>query len=248
MKSVVVVLSGGLDSITLLHKLHKEEWEIKSCVSFNYGQRHKKELTYAKEASSTLGITHHIIDLWSSGITDALAPSGSSLVTSTDVPDGHYAEENMKVTVVPNRNMMMLSIAGAIAVAEGANAIATAVHAGDHFIYPDCRSGFITTAAAALYLGNEGFGNLWRAPIWAPFMNKSKADIAELAMTMHMDLSKTWSCYKGGEIHCGTCGTCVERLEAIDIAANRLGIGIGYDTTIYENFEFWKMVVNNEVS
>lgn len=241
-KKAVVVLSGGLDSTTLLYKMMHEGWWITSCVSFNYGQRHKKELEFAEETAERFGLPHHIIDLWSSGLTGALAPSGSSLVSDTEVPDGHYAEETMKATVVPNRNMIMLSIAGAIAVAEGANVVATGVHSGDHFIYPDCRTGFVGAAALALYLGNEGFGNLWRAPIYAPFIYMSKADIATVALEIGMDLSNTWSCYKGGEIHCGRCGTCVERLEAIDEAARRLGLLTSFDTTPYEDFEFWKSV------
>lgn len=247
MNKAVVVLSGGMDSGTLLHKMvYSGEWDITSCVSFNYGQRHQKELTYAKNQAEGFHIPWHLIDLWSSGIAGALASSGSSLITDTEVPDGHYAEETMKATVVPNRNMMMLSIAGAIAVAEGANVVATGVHSGDHFIYPDCRTGFVGAAALALFLGNEGFGELWRAPIYAPFINKSKADIAEEAMSWGMSFSTTWSCYKGGNIHCGRCGTCVERLEAIHEAAERLGYKTRFDSTEYADSTFWKGVTNGD--
>lgn len=249
-KRAVVVLSGGMDSTVLLDKMIDEGWLITSCVSFNYGQRHKKELEFASKAAQGYSIKHHLIDLWSSGITEALAPSGSSLITDTDVPDGHYAEETMKATVVPNRNMMMISMAGAIAVSEGANAIALGVHAGDHFIYPDCRIGFVGVAALALYLGNEDFGELWRAPIYAPFIGKTKAEIAEIGFRQGTRFNRTWSCYKGGESHCGKCGTCVERLEALDEAATKLNKEYPTDTntllfvdeTVYEDAEYWKGV------
>lgn len=248
--SVVAVLSGGLDSTTLLYYLLYGGYHVTSAVSFNYGQRHKKELEYAARTAEKLRIRHRIIDLHAAGLTDALSESGSSLVSDTDVPEGHYAEENMKATVVPNRNMIMLSIAGGIAVAEGANGIATGVHAGDHFIYPDCRPGFIAAANEALALGNEGFGNLFSEPILTPFSNWTKAQIANAAINLRVPLEETWSCYKGGEKHCGKCGTCVERLEAIDEAVcaydgehyNQYGT-LHYDKTEYEDSLFWRNVV-----
>ena len=239
--SAVVVLSGGMDSTVLLDHL-LSDMAVTSCVSFNYGQRHKKELEFAAATAEAHGITHHVIDLYKSGFTEALAPSGSSLVTDTDVPEGHYAEESMKATVVPNRNMVMLSIAGAIGVAEGAQVVATGVHAGDHFIYPDCRPPFISAASHALFYGNEGFGTM--SGIIAPFIEWSKAQIAGCGIDLGVDFSKTWSCYKGGDIHCGKCGTCVERLEAIAQAAEFRNMEReDVDTTEYEDVDFWKRAI-----
>ena len=248
---MVVVLSGGLDSTTLLYEA-LTTYQVSSAVSFNYGQKHKKELEFARAATASFGIKHHVIDLSSSGLTAALAQSGSSLVSDTAVPDGHYAEDNMKSTVVPNRNMIMLSIAMGIAVSEGAQAVATGVHAGDHFIYPDCRPSFILAAALAGYLGNEGFGELWRSPIWAPFIDKTKADIAYRALELGLPLHETWSCYKGGENHCGTCGTCVERLEAIDEALTRVGQNARWlfpaiDRTEYDDSTSWRGIIEKGI-
>lgn len=244
---LVPVISGGLDSTTLLYKAISDGYQVDRAVSFNYGQRHKKELEYAKRNCERLSVEHTIIDLWSSGLPEALSNSKSSLISNTDVPEGHYAEESMKQTVVPNRNMMMISIALAIAVADEAQGIAIGVHAGDHFIYPDCRTGFLGAAALAGYLGNEGFGNLWRAPIWAPFIHSSKADIAYTAFTHGVVLSETWSCYKGEDIHCGRCGTCVERLEAIAEAQIKLeeeNANFKFeDTTHYADTTFWEKAV-----
>jgi 7-cyano-7-deazaguanine synthase len=247
----VVVISGGLDSTTLLYDAMKD-FEVIRAVSFNYGQRHNKELLYAANTCDKLKVPHSIVNL--SALGELL--SNSSLTGDQDVPEGHYAEDNMKQTVVPNRNMIMFSIAGGIAVNDGANALAVGVHAGDHFVYPDCRTGFIGAASLALYLGNEGFGNLWRAPIWAPYIHKSKADIAYKAIQLGVPFHETWSCYKGGDVHCGKCGTCVERLEAIEEAAVRTererGLVVGvdeyrvpyYDSTEYADTNFWKEAVH----
>jgi 7-cyano-7-deazaguanine synthase len=244
---IIAIVSGGMDSSVMVHKLLGNYYEV-DMLSFNYGQRHKKELDFAKEQAERLGLRHDIIDLWSSGITDLLAESESSLVSEADVPEGHYAQDNMKQTVVPNRNMMMLSIAGAVAVARGARYVATGVHAGDHFIYPDCRSAFIDIASLALWQGNVGFGNLAPSPIMAPFIKMTKADIAYMGIQTGVDFSQTWSCYKGGDVHCGRCGTCVERLEAIDEAWTRLRENYtdyenNPDTTEYADKNFWKHAV-----
>jgi 7-cyano-7-deazaguanine synthase len=247
----VVVLSGGLDSTTLLYD-SLEKFEVVHCVSFDYGQRHRKELQYAELTCNRLGFPHDIVDL--SGLTHLI--NSSSLTSNQKVPEGHYAEDNMKQTVVPNRNMIMFSIAGGVAVNDGANALLVGVHTGDHFVYPDCRTGFVGAASLALYLGNEGFGQLWRAPLVAPFIHKSKADIAYKALQLGVPLEDTWSCYKGGDIHCGRCGTCVERLEAIDEAIKRhrtegtdqqwnIAPGEFIDKTEYEDTEFWKEAVKD---
>lgn len=249
----VVVLSGGLDSTVALYDTIAKDNIVTSAVSFNYGQRHKKELEYAAAIAGRVGIKHHVIDLWRSGLTEALSTSASSLITDTEVPEGHYGEESMKATVVPNRNMIMLSIAGGIAVAEGAHVVVTGVHAGDHFIYPDCRPNFINAASLALNRGNEGFGNL--KGIAAPFLNKTKDDIAYRALELQVPLDWTWSCYKGGAVHCGRCGTCVERLEAINNAVNKWNkaetdIGTGNyvaDRTVYEDNQFWLSAIEKGI-
>jgi 7-cyano-7-deazaguanine synthase len=268
----VAIFSGGMDSTTLVYHLIDEgRWP--HLIGFNYGQRHKKELQYAQRTADLLGLPYDIVDL--SGLTHLISNSAltAPLIELTDqvvyvgaerkpvpmeVPEGHYAEDNMKATVVPNRNMMMLSIAAAIAVNEKAVHVYTGVHAGDHFIYPDCRPSFIDSVSKAIEKGNQGFGPFadWTdvdtygsepSYVQAPFINMSKADIAYRAMLLGVQLSKTWSCYKGGDIHCGKCGTCVERLEAIDEA------GMNYqerfnkpfpDPTAYEDTEFWKKQVN----
>jgi 7-cyano-7-deazaguanine synthase len=241
MDKAVVVISGGLDSSTLAH-LVAQTHEVYG-ISFDYGQRHKRELRYAAYQMALLGDDNHkIVDM--SFMTDLLAQSGSALVTDEDVPDGHYAEDSMKKTVVPNRNMIMLSIASAYAISIGATSVYLGVHAGDHFIYPDCRPRFLSAANAAVVLGNEGFGpipeqceNSWPTHyLQTPFIDKSKNDIATLAFSLNVDVSQTWSCYKGGDIHCGKCGTCVERLEAIN--------STGYeDPTPYEDDTYWRSVL-----
>jgi 7-cyano-7-deazaguanine synthase len=145
----------------------------------------------------------------------------------------------MKKTIVPNRNMMMLSIAGAVAVSTGSSFVVTGVHAGDHAVYPDCRPQFINLMSDALAQGNEGNGDM--RGILAPYLHSSKKDIAVQAIRLGVDFSETWSCYKGGSTHCGRCGTCVERLEAIHGAEiDHFGEVVGYDSTVYADNEFWK--------
>lgn len=202
-----------MDSVTLAHFLRdKYPREDMHLLTFNYGQRHHKELNFAFKCANSLLAKFDIIDL--TGIKSLLAQSGSVLVDhDKEVPEGHYAEESMRSTVVPNRNAIMLSIATGIAVAEGAELVATGVHAGDHFIYPDCRPQFIADMTNAMLTGNEGF--IYEDfLIYAPFITKSKTDIAKLGHKLGVDYTRTWSCYKGEEVHCGACGTCVERKEA----------------------------------
>lgn len=217
MSKGVVVLSGGMDS-TVLAYICREQVDDLICVSFDYGQRHRKELTYARITASKLGAVHYIIPMSWLAQTFSSAGSQSSLVNpSVDVPDGHYAEETMKQTVVPNRNMIMLSIAGGIAVSAKALYVATGVHAGDHAIYPDCRTPFIDAVDSALVIGNAGFAND-ALHIYTPFIYSGKERIALLGNTLGVPWLDTWSCYKGGEKHCGTCGTCVERKEAFEMS------------------------------
>jgi len=173
-----------------------------------------------------LGVPHQVVDI--SNVGKAL--SGSALTDDVDVPDGHYAEETMKITIVPNRNAIMLAIAFGMAAAEEATAVATAVHGGDHFIYPDCRPGFIDAFQAMQNHALEGVAEI---ALLTPFVTGSKADIVTEGDKWNTPFAETWSCYKGGEVHCGRCGTCVERREAFHLA------GVA-DPTIYADAEFWK--------
>ncbi len=215
MRKAVVVYSGGMDSSTLLAYVAGQVYEVYA-ISFNYGQRHKKELDYAKKFANQFKNLkeHKIIDI---SVINELV-QGSSLTTSSiDVPEGHYAFETMKKTVVPNRNAIMLSLACGYAVSIGAERLFVGVHSGDHFIYPDCRPEFIETIDKAFKLGNQGFAHEDFRMI-APFMYSTKADIAKIGKRLGVDYSKTWSCYKGDKIHCGRCGTCFERREAFLLA------------------------------
>lgn len=226
----VVICSGGLDSVTLAYKVAAEN-ELISLISFDYGQRHKKEITFAETCAQNLGVKHLVIDISHIG---ALL-SGSALTDEIDVPEGHYAEETMKVTVVPNRNAIMLAIAYGISSARGADTVAAAVHGGDHFIYPDCRPAFID---AFQTMQNYALADLTKIELYTPFLNVAKADIVSTGDKLAVPFASTWSCYKGGELHCGRCGTCVERLEAFAVA------GVA-DPTEYSDRNFWKTAVNN---
>lgn len=209
----VAIVSGGMDSTVLTFWL-RARGEGLGLVTFDYGQRHgSKEIACAKGIAELVGQEHRIVDL--TAITGLLA--GSALTDDVEVPDGHYAEDTMRATVVPNRNAIMLNIAAGWAVAAGAGKVATAVHAGDHFIYPDCRPEFIEAVSVALRLGNEGFA-VEGFRVVAPFGEMTKAEIVTAGHDLGVPFERTWSCYKGGEIHCGRCGTCVERIEAFALA------------------------------
>ncbi len=226
----IVICSGGLDSVTLAHKVAVEN-ELIGLVSFDYGQRHKKEIEYAQKCAGRLGVIHHLIDISHIGA----MLGGSALTDDIAVPDGHYAEETMKITVVPNRNAIMLAIAYGIASANGADAVAAAVHGGDHFIYPDCRPAFIEAFQTMQNYALDGQSNI---KLYTPFVMISKADIVSIGGNLGVPFEKTWSCYKGEAIHCGRCGTCVERIEAFDIAQV-------VDPTEYADSKFWKTAVLN---
>lgn len=225
---VLVICSGGLDSVTLAYKVAREE-ELVGLVSFDYGQRHKKELDYAALAAKKLGVPHHILDM--SQIGSHL--SGSALTDDVDVPDGHYAEENMKITIVPNRNAIMLSIGFGIAASIKADAVAAAVHGGDHFIYPDCRPEFIQSFEDMQRLALDGYADVC---LYTPFVEISKGAIVAEGAKHSVPFADTWSCYKGHEKHCGKCGTCVERREAFALAGVE-------DPTDYEDPDYWKGAV-----
>ena len=203
MKNSVIIVSGGLDSITLLYD--KAE-TIALAVSFDYGQNHgAKELPFAAHHCRKLGIPHITIPL-----SFMHRYFKSSLLDGAEaIPEGHYAEENMKSTVVPFRNGIMLAIATGIAESHGLKRVYIANHGGDHTIYPDCRPDFIQAMDGAATAGT--FINV---RIEAPYTNITKADIVRRGTALGVDYSKTWSCYKGSDVHCGKCGTCVERKEA----------------------------------
>lgn len=223
---VVCITSGGMDSATLAYHYSRQGHDL-LLVGFDYGQRHVRELQSLRYIADTVpGASYRVVNL---AVQDLL--HGSALTSDhVDVPDGHYAQETMKATVVPNRNAIMLSIATGIAVAEGAQIVATGVHAGDHFIYPDCRPAFFDPFAEAMRAANDGFA-VDGFRLEAPFINWTKAEIAAHGFALGVPYAVTWSCYKGGEIHCGRCGTCVERIEAFVLA------GV-HDPTAYEDREF----------
>ena len=216
MKNSVIIVSGGMDSITLLYD-HKDE--IALGISFDYGSNHNaREIPFAKMHSERLGIKHITINL------DFMHQYfKSSLLDGAEaIPEGHYADDNMKSTVVPFRNGIMLSIAIGIAESNNLDQVFIANHGGDHTIYPDCRPEFINAIDAAATAGT--YNNV---KVVAPYTKITKSDIARIGKKLGIDYTETWSCYKGGEVHCGKCGTCVERKEALAEA------GID-DKTIYE--------------
>jgi 7-cyano-7-deazaguanine synthase len=224
---LIVLLSGGLDS-TVLTAQAVASGDLMEAVSVHYGQRHARELDAARAVAAHYGIRHDVVDL--AVLKDHLA--GSALTTGPDVPEGHYSAPSMAATVVPNRNMIMLAVAAGIAASRGHKTVATAVHAGDHPIYPDCRPEFITAASLAAQLATAGYGDV---EIVAPFVRKTKTDIARLSAQLGAPVYLSWSCYKGGEVHCGRCGTCVERAESFRDA------GVP-DPTRYEDAEFFQAV------
>ena len=248
----IAIISGGLDSVTLAdlaaqqdidRVIPRQRQEEKPSflrqrfglapegyqlhlLSFDYGQRHKKELEFARLTATRLGARHDVFDL--SVITPFL--TGSSLTDDIAVPEGHYAAPNMAATVVPNRNAMMLAIAYAIAVAEKAQVVLAGFHTGDHPIYPDCRPEFVRAFDTMERLATEGYANQDLRLI-APFVEIGKHDIVDIGSRLHVPYAETWSCYKGGEKHCGKCGTCVERFEAFRLASVA-------DPTDYEDAEY----------
>ena len=218
-----------MDSVTLAYRIAQDH-ELTGLISFDYGQRHRKELDFARACADELDTEHILMDI--SNIGRQL--TGSALTDDLDVPDGHYAEDTMKITVVPNRNAIMLTIAYGIAASRGADVVATAVHGGDHFIYPDCRPAFTSSFETMQRYALDGYADI---SLFTPYVHVSKAEIAAEGLRLGIDYRKTWSCYKGGETHCGRCGTCVERREAFHLAG-------GIDPTEYVDAEFWKAACN----
>lgn len=208
-EKVVVIYSGGMDSTVLLYHLRSQGYDVRA-LSVDYGQRHRNELNSARSICRMTGIPHEVADL--RGITHLL--KGSSLTDlEVEVPEGHYAEESMKATVVPNRNMIMLSVAIGYAISLKAQFVAYGAHAGDHTIYPDCRPEFAAAINTAALLAD------WhQIELLHPFIRLTKAEIAKRGAELKVPFELTWSCYKGDVRHCGLCGTCVERAEAFTLA------------------------------
>ncbi len=206
-KNSLLVLSGGMDSTTMLYEYASD---IALAVNFNYGANHNmREAECARENCRRLGIELVEIDLGFMG-----KYFESSLLSGADaIPEGHYEDENMRSTVVPFRNGIMLSVAAGLAESRGLECVMIANHGGDHAIYPDCRAGFINAMAKAI-----AEGTYEDIKLRAPYTHLTKTDIARRGKELGVDYSLTYSCYKGGETHCGKCGTCVERREAMQAA------------------------------
>lgn len=216
MKDSVIIISGGMDSTTLLYDMQER---IALGLSFDYGSNHnEREIAFAKLHCERLGVRHIVIRL---GFMHDYFKS--SLLSGADaIPEGHYADDNMRSTVVPFRNGIMLAIAAGIAESEGLKYVMMANHGGDHTIYPDCRPEFVSAMSAATKAGTYP-----GIEVLAPYTGLTKTDIALRGKQLGIDYAETWSCYKGGERHCGKCGTCVERREALHDAGIK-------DTTEYE--------------
>lgn len=204
-EKVVVIYSGGMDSYTVLHKAIEEGKDVYP-LTFNYGQRHSKEIEYAAAVCEKLNVPHKIVDI--SAINQLMA--GSSLTSNDiEIPEGHYEEESMKSTVVPNRNMVLLSLAIAYAVSLDARAVYYGAHSGDHAIYPDCRPEFVEKMNDVSQIANYE-----PVDIVSPYIDVDKIGILTDGLRMGLDYGETWTCYNGREKACGKCGSCEERLEA----------------------------------
>lgn len=208
-KRALVVLSGGMDSSVTAHLLRHQGYSL-DALWFDYGQRHKRERESAEQIAAGLGIRLDTVDV--SGYGRLL--QGNALTDGVAVPEGHYADESMKLTVVPMRNTIFLAMACGVAMSRGIEMVAIGVHAGDHPIYPDCRPAFINNFQTLL----DGVVADNPVSIYAPFLRQTKADIVAVGARLGVPFGDTWSCYKGGALHCGKCGTCAERKEAFALA------------------------------
>jgi 7-cyano-7-deazaguanine synthase len=216
---VVVLCSGGMDSVTALYWAQAQH-DVRAVLSFEYGAKHNhRELPFAATHAARLEVPHRVIAL------DFIGQLFASdlLKTGGDIPEGHYADDNMQRTVVPFRNGIMLAAAAGFAESAEAEGLVIAAHTGDHTIYPDCREDFMRAMGEAMRTGTYA-----RIELLRPFIAMDKAGIAREGSKLGVDYAQTWSCYKGGEIHCGRCGTCVERREAFQQA------GLP-DPTVYES-------------
>ncbi len=203
-EKVVVIYSGGMDSFTVLHRALREG-KAPYALTFDYGQRHKKEIDYAARVCDSLNVPHKVVDI--SAINQLIG--GSALTSDIEVPAGHYEEPSMKQTVVPNRNMILLSMAVGYAVSLEAEKVYYGAHSGDHAIYPDCRPEFVQRMNDVC-----GIANYTPVEIVTPYLDVSKTAILTDGLNMGLDYGQTWTCYNGREKACGSCGACQERLEA----------------------------------
>lgn len=203
-EKVVVIYSGGMDSFTLLNESLAEGKDVYA-LSFNYGQKHSKELRFASQVCEQKGVEHKVVDI--TAIHQLM--SGSSLTDDIEIPEGHYEEETMKSTVVPNRNMVLLSLAIAYAVSIKAEAVLFGAHGGDHAIYPDCRTEFVEKMAEVSRIANYEV-----VDVRAPYIHLDKIQILKRGIKLGLDYAQSWTCYNGRERACGKCGACQERLEA----------------------------------
>ena len=210
MTKIIVVYSGGLDSFTLLNEAIRSGKDI-SALSFDYGQKHRKELHFVEKFCTQESIDSKIVDI--SSIKELF--QGSSLTDDIDIPKGHYEDDSMKSTVVPNRNMILISLALGYAVTKGAEEVWFGAHAGDHAIYPDCRPEFVEKMDSVARIANYS-----PIAIKAPYITMSKTEILAIGLNMQLDYGLTWTCYEGKELACGSCGACHERLESF--AANNV--------------------------
>ena len=204
MKDCILILSGGMDSVTLLYDYQER---IALAISFDYGSNHNaREIPFARMHCERLGIPHHVIPL------DFMTTyfRSSLLSGADDIPEGHYADENMKSTVVPFRNGIMLAIATGMAETNDLSYVMMANHGGDHTIYPDCRPEFVEAFDAAAHAGTYN-----GVQLLSPYCHMTKSQIAARGRELGINYAETWSCYKGGDKHCGRCGTCIERKEAL---------------------------------
>ncbi|MCL4104350.1 UNVERIFIED_CONTAM: hypothetical protein GTU68_047312 [Idotea baltica] len=206
-----------MDSFTVLHRAIADGYDV-FALTFNYGQRHDKEIEYAAAVCQEKGVSHKVVDI--TAINQLL--QGSSLTSDIDIPEGHYADENMKSTVVPNRNMILLSLAIGYAVSIDAPKVFYGAHSGDHTIYPDCRPEFVQKMNDVSAIANYD-----AVEIVTPYLTQDKGDILADGLSMGLDYAKTWTCYNGREKACGTCGACDERLEAF--ADNNLEDPLEYE-------------------
>ncbi|TVP46762.1 MAG: 7-cyano-7-deazaguanine synthase QueC [Halomonas sp.] len=214
----VVIYSGGMDSFTVLHRAIREGLTVHA-LSFDYGQRHIRELDTARQVCSELGISHQIVDIRAiHSLIDNSALTNPALA----MPNGEYAAENLRSTVVPNRNMILLSLAIAKAVNIGAGRVDYGAHGGDHVLYPDCRPEFVEAMNQV-----AGIANFEPVTLHAPYLSASKAEILREGLAMHLDYRHTWTCYEGRELACGVCGSCRERLAAF--AANGATDPLAYE-------------------
>lgn len=218
--TVVVIYSGGMDSYTVLHRAVNEGHSVHA-LSFDYGQRHSRELDVAQAVCEQLGIAHQVIDIRAiHGLINNSALTDPNIA----MPEGDYAADNLHATVVPNRNMILLSLAIAKAVNIGAERVDYGAHGGDHILYPDCRPEFVQAMNHV-----AGIANFEPVTLHAPYLASSKADILRDGLAMGLDYRNTWTCYAGREMACGKCGSCRERLAAF--AANNAVDPLAYEIT-----------------